>query len=159
MQLTYYVYYFCYGELPHDPLIVMGICRTLENVYVKSLEPCHGKQVHDYWPYKAYYRVDDVVDEIEKLPSAGVFLKDTNELVSWIMCHPPSGMSRLHTLENHRHRGYATLVTQYLSKRIAQTGCIPFVNIMTDNNASRKFFESMGFIFLCNSELCEREAM
>jgi hypothetical protein len=37
-----------------------------------------------------------------------------------------SGSTRL---EDHRRRGYAALVIQYLSKRIAQSGLIPFVII------------------------------
>ena len=117
-------------------------------VYVKSLEPCHAKIVYDYWPYRESTTVDNITREIELLPSAGVFLKENDELVSWMMCHPPNGMSRLHTLEEHRRQGYAALVTQYLSKRVAQCGFVPFVNIVIENTASYKFFESMKFTFL-----------
>lgn len=120
----------------------------MENVYVKSLERCHAQLVYDNWPYKRSTMVENVADEIELLPSAGVFLKENNELVSWMMCHPPNGMSRLHTMEQHRRRGYAALVTQYLSKRVAQSGFVPFVNIVTDNDASYNFFENMGFKLL-----------
>ncbi|KZS02954.1 Uncharacterized protein APZ42_034405 [Daphnia magna] len=117
----------------------------MNGVYVKSLEPCHAKIVYDHWPYNASTRVEYIGKEIELLPSAGVFLKENDELVSWMMCHPPNGMSRLHTLEEHRRRGYASLVTQYLTKRVAQSGVVPFVNIVIGNTASCKFFESMGF--------------
>lgn len=117
----------------------------MDDVYVKSLEPCHAKIVYDNWPYKAGTTVENISKEIELLPSAGVFLKEGDEPVSWMMCHPPNGMSRLHTLERHRRRGYASLVTQYLTKRVAQSGCVPFVNIVIDNTASYKFFDSMGF--------------
>ncbi|EFX72030.1 hypothetical protein DAPPUDRAFT_254937 [Daphnia pulex] len=58
------------------------------------------------------------------------------------MCHPPNGMSRLHTLEEHRRRGYAALGTQYLSKRVAQRGFVPFANNVIENTASYKFFEN-----------------
>ena len=120
----------------------------MDGVYVKSLEPCHAKIVYDYWPYRESTTVDNITREIELLPSAGVFLKENDELVSWMMCHPPNGMSRLHTLEEHRRRGYAALVTQYLSKRVAQCGFVPFVNIVIENTASYKFFESMKFKLL-----------
>ena len=66
-----------------------------------------------------------------------------------MMCYTPNGMSRLHTLEEHRRRGYAALVTEYLTKRVAQSGFVPFVHIVVDNDASHKFFESMGFKLLC----------
>ena len=94
--------------------------------------------------------MESVAKEIAELPSAGVFLKTDNQLVSWMMYHLPNGMSRLHTLEEHRRRGYAALVTQYLSKRVAQCGLVPFVNIHIDNVASYTFFTStMGFQRLC----------
>ena len=89
-----------------------------------------------------------IVDEIVQLPSAGVFLKETDELVSWMTYHPPMSMGKLHTLDNHRKRGYASIVTRYLSKRLAQSGLIPFVIIMPDNKPSQKLFESVGFRLL-----------
>lgn len=82
---------------------------------------------------------------IDQLPSAGVFLKENDELVTWMMCNPPFGMSRLYTLESHRRRGYAKLAVQYLSKRMAQAGLIPFVHIVVENEASYKCFQSLGF--------------
>ncbi|XP_057372908.1 uncharacterized protein LOC130693732 [Daphnia carinata] len=117
----------------------------MNGVYVKSLEPCHAQLVYDHWGYNAHTRVEYIRQEIELLPSAGVFLKENDELVSWMTCHPPNGMSRLHTLEEHRRRGYASLVTQYLSKRVAQSAVVPCVNIVLGNTASFKFFDSMGF--------------
>ncbi|XP_046653116.1 uncharacterized protein LOC124343710 isoform X5 [Daphnia pulicaria] len=120
----------------------------IDGVYVKSLERCHAQTVYDHWPYRGNATLDNVSDEIEQLPSAGVFLKENDQLVSWITCYPPNGMSRLHTLEEHRHRGYAGLATKYLSKRVAQSGLVPFVNIVVENEASHKFFESVGFKLL-----------
>lgn len=122
--------------------------RLPEGVYVKSLERKHATLVYEKWTYKASTRVEHVADEIDQLPSAGVFLKESDELVSWMVSHPPNGMSRLHTLEAHRRKGYAKLLTRYLAKRFAQSGCIPFVNIVYDNQASISFFESLGFKLL-----------
>ena len=126
----------------------------MDDVYVKSLERRHAQQVYDNWPYKSSALPSEVADEISQLPSAGVFLKDTDELVAWIMCHPPNGLSRLHTMEKYRRRGYASLVTQYLCKRFAQAGMVPFVNIVVENVASQNVFLSMGFKFSCNSHVC-----
>ena len=126
----------------------MAVSSKLDNVYVKSLERCHAQLVYDNWPNRKWAAVENVAEEIGHLPSAGVFLKENDELISWMMCHPPNSMSKLHTMEQHRRRGYATLVTQYLSKRVAQYGCVPFVNIEIHNDASQKFFESMKFQLL-----------
>ncbi|EFX72028.1 hypothetical protein DAPPUDRAFT_308592 [Daphnia pulex] len=93
--------------------------REMDGVYVKSLERCHAQTVYDYWPYNEGTTVENVAKEIEELPSAGVFLTDNDKLMSWMMSHPPNGMSRLHTLQEYRRRGYAALVTRSLSKRVA----------------------------------------
>lgn len=122
--------------------------RLSDEVYVKSLEREHASIVYENWTYKASTTVDHVADEIDQLPSAGAFLKTTDQLVSWMVCHPPNGMSRLHTVDGYRRKGYAKLLTRYLSKRFAQSGYVPFVNIVNDNEASIKFFQSLGFRLL-----------
>ncbi|XP_046462012.1 uncharacterized protein LOC124208287 isoform X2 [Daphnia pulex] len=120
-----------------------------DEVYVKSLERHHAPLIYEHWTaFKHTTTVDDIADEIDLLPSAGLFLKDNDELVSWIMGHAPMGMSRLFTMDGHRRKGYATLVTLYMSKRMAQSGFLPFVNIVVGNTASTKFFEGLGFRFV-----------
>ena len=87
----------------------------------------------------------DVADEIDQFPSAGVFLKKDNQLVSWVTNHPPYGLSRLHTLDEHRRKGYAAVAVRYMTKRMAQAGYIPCLGIITRNSASKSLFESIGF--------------
>jgi predicted GNAT family acetyltransferase len=117
----------------------------MDDVYVKSLEPRDAQTVFNWWPYNPSTTVDDVADELARLPSAGVFLKSSNKLVSCMNLHPPNGMSRLFTLEEHRRKGYADLLTRYLSKRVAQAGHSPYVHITEGNTVSEQFFHHMGF--------------
>jgi len=118
-----------------------------DDVYIKNLETPHAATVYDNWPMKRVTTVESVVDCIIESPSAGVFMKDSNQLVSWITSHVPNGMSKLHTLDEFRQRGYAGLVTRYLAKRLAQAGYLPFATIAPDNLSSKKCFKSAGFIF------------
>lgn len=122
--------------------------ETPDDVYIKSLETRHAATVYDNWALKRVANIDSVVDCIVESPSAGLFVKETNELVSWMTSHVPNGMSKLHTLEEFRHRGYARLVTQYLAKRVAQAGYLPFATIDPSNEASKKCFRSAGFSFI-----------
>lgn len=114
-------------------------------VYVKSLEHYHAEIVFQTWPYKHLTTLQDVIDEIIQLPSAGIFLKNNDQLVSWMTCHPPNGISRLLTLEEHRRKGYARIVTVYMTKRMAQAGYYPYLNIVAGNSITGKFFQSIGF--------------
>jgi predicted GNAT family acetyltransferase len=114
-------------------------------VYVKSLERCHAPIVYEHWPWKTWTTVDQVANEIDQQPSGGVFLKQNDQLVSWVMGYVPNGLSRLNTLEHHRRRGFAALAIKYMAKRMAQYGCPPFGDVLVGNEASRKLFESLGF--------------
>lgn len=105
----------------------------------------HAATVYDCWPYKAVTTVDSVLNSVVESPSAGVFMKDTNQLVSFMISRVPNGMSQLHTLEGFRRRGYAAYVTRYLSKRMAQAGLTPFAVIFPDNESSIRCFQSVGF--------------
>ena len=122
--------------------------RLPDDVYVKSLEVCHAPLVFETWPYRHLTTLQDVIDEIIYLPSAGIFLKSNDKLVTWMMCHPPNGMSRLMTLEPYRRKGYASLVTKYLTKRMAQCGHFPYVNIVAGNSVTGTLFKSLGFRYL-----------
>jgi len=93
---------------------------------------------------------------ITQLPSAGVFLKCNDELVSWAVCHPPAGgLNHLWTVEEHRRKGYAKLVVQHLSKQLAQIGYVPFASIDVKNDASQQFFTSLGFKFTKQTHVCD----
>jgi len=118
----------------------------MDDIYAKSLERRDAQTVFDYWLYNSSTNVENVADELTQLPSAGVYLKSTDQLVSWMNFHPPNDMSRLHTLEEHPRKGYATLFTRYLCKRVAQAGHSPYVLILDGNTASEKFFQRFGFL-------------
>ena len=118
-------------------------------VYVKSLDRNHAGVVYRHWAFNRTSSVEDVADEIDQLPSAGVFLKKTDELVCWIHCHLAMGMARLHTLEVHRRRGYAKLAIQYMAKRMAQSGFVITIAALVHNDAANSLFAGLtGFRFL-----------
>lgn len=120
-----------------------------DEVYVKSLERHHAGIVHRLWAFNQISSVEDVADEIDQLPSAGVFLKETGELVAWMTCHLGFGMARLYTLDGYRRRGYASLVVQYMSKRMAQAGYVPVMAPVVGNSASENLSQNLcGFRFL-----------
>ncbi len=89
-----------------------------------------------------------MANAIVNFPSAGVFLKENDQLVSWMIHHPPWGMGMLNTLKEHRRKGYAALVSKYLTKRMAQSGYVPYVIIDIGNEASSSLFESIGFRYV-----------
>jgi len=138
-------------KVQHDPMhrYVADLTSTdselslPEDVYVKSLEPCHAQMMYDLWPHKALSNVQAIVNNIVDFPSAGLFLKDGDRLVSWIV--GLNGMNRLHTVQEYRRRGYADHVTRYLMRAMVQSGYLPFVHIKAENQSSINFFQKLGF--------------
>ena len=115
-------------------------------VYVKSLERSYAPVVSGDRHSRPYFFLsDDLADEIDRLPSAGVYLKDNDRLVAWIMYYPPFGMRFLFTLEGYRRRGYGKLAVQYLTKRLVQAGYPAVAHTHFDNHPSIALFESLGF--------------
>lgn len=110
-----------------------------------SLKSCDSQQVYDFFPPKRVSTLENVIKEIEQLPSIGIYLKENNQLVSWVTQRPTFGMGRLFTLEAHRRRGYALLAARSLSKKIAEAGFIPMLYVAFDNDASEALAIKAGF--------------
>lgn len=127
--------------------------RDSKEVYVKSLERTHAQTVLEHWALKNETSVEFLAGEIRQFPSAGVFLKTNDQLVSWTNYLPCNGLSRIYTLEDYRHRGYDTLMIQYMSKSLAQSGYVPFTRIDPQNDKSILLFKSLGFKWVCEKGL------
>lgn len=48
-------------------------------------------------------------------------------------------------MEEHRKKGYARIVTMYMTKMMAQAGYYPCLNIVAGNSITGKIFESVGY--------------
>ena len=116
-----------------------------------SLKSCNAQQVHDFYPYRRGVTVEDITKEIEQLPSIGIYLKENNQLVSWMTQRSSFGMGRLFTLEAHRRRGYALLAVRSLSKKMAEAGFIPMLYVDFDNDASEALMIKAGY--RCNQTI------
>lgn len=51
----------------------------------------------------------------------------------------------LQTLENYQKRGFGSLVTKALAKKVAELGHDSYTTIYDDNVASQNLFEKIGF--------------
>ena len=133
----------------------MFLTSSPADVYVKSLETHNAATVYDNWSYNEITTVDSVLEGVIASPTAGVFLKDTNKLVCWMTSRVHVGMSQLHTLEEYRRRGYAACVTQYLTKRLAQSGYVPYAIVSPNNEPSVRCFQRAGFRLNSLFHICE----
>jgi RimJ/RimL family protein N-acetyltransferase len=94
------------------------------------------------WPSEGYVR-----SRIETGPSFGVYVD--GDLVGWDMTHFETDrvvmMGFLHVLDAHRGKGYAKSMGSALVKSILAHGKIPACHVFTDNAASIRLTEGLGF--------------
>lgn len=99
--------------------------------------------VDRYYPYSGDHSLKMIQEDIERRPSAAVFI-DGNP-VSWALQHPDGTIGMMHTLEAHRHKGYARDTTLGIIEALLKKGETPVVQIVDTNTASKQLARSCGF--------------
>lgn len=77
----------------------------------------------------------------------GLFSKDHDELVAWVMKTCLGQIGFLQTMEGQTRKGYAEFLAKVISRQIAEEGFEPMAAISQDNAASLSLFRKLGFQF------------
>ena len=118
----------------------------LENYIVKELEPEDAQIVSSHWSFGLWEQpVHYVRMCIERFPSAGIYSKETNELMSWVICYNFGSFGMLHTPEKFRGKGFATIVMKRLLEEHKARGLIPVTGVERRNHVSRRLMTKLGF--------------
>lgn len=113
-----------------------------------ELRPLTEKDVQHIYDH---YRANDIESiemfkaVVRKLPTLGVFRKDTNELAAWMLCSYFGTMFSMQTLPMFRRKGYGLQIAKVLTKQVIDMDYIPHVSIRTDNIPSHKLYTALGF--------------
>lgn len=123
-------------------------------VYMKELTPEDALVINQYWPPR-YQDSDKYLATLIGLNGGfGIYLKDTHELVAWVIRNL-LGLGALFTIEEHRRKGYAVSLIQMLSKDMAEKGFNPLGTVRTDNEPSEEMFKKLGFEMVERVVYCE----
>ena len=80
----------------------------------------------------------------------GLYSKNSNELVSWVIWNNFGGLGMVQTMESHRRKGYAQIVIKALSKKIAETtGNASTAFAVVGNKRSEDMFAKMNYKRIC----------
>ncbi|CAH0392268.1 unnamed protein product [Bemisia tabaci] len=108
-----------------------------------SLE--YVKLVQSHW----FDDVPDAADYITTLithnQSMGAYSRSTGELCAFVLFSEFCTMTILHTMEEHRRKGYAQLIINAICQRLLAEGLIVGATVIEGNTASLKLFELLGF--------------
>lgn len=126
-------------------IIIISFFRCPSEVYIKKLNSDNAIVINDSWPHKFDGSLRYVKTLIKINGGVGIFLKDTNTMVAWILKYHTGEMGLLQTIDGHKRKGYASVITKFIAKDIAKGGHTPTATILTDNFASRNMFKKLGF--------------
>jgi RimJ/RimL family protein N-acetyltransferase len=115
-----------------------------EGVEMKSLVPGDAEKVNSVWPHASEGSVEFLQYCITYNRSVGIY--DHSELVAWCLEHDYYCLLALQVDADHLRKGYGTLVTKAITKKIAeQCDADVITNIVTQNSKSKALFKKAGF--------------
>ncbi len=121
---------------------------SLKTREVKPLNLRYASLVDEFYPYRGDHSLDAILDNLKHRPSSAIFVE--GEPVSWVMVHEDYSIGIMHTLEDHRRKGYAIDVTIDLCDQLMKIGEIPFLQIVADNQMSPGLAQKCGFKYYGN---------
>lgn len=115
------------------------------DVYIKEISPDEAHIMDSVWPRKYPGSEERLKNLLEINEGYGVYHKSNDQLVSWITLSCLGQLSVLQTLEEHKKKGYASLITKYMCKKLAEKGFHSFGSVNLGNRPSELLFEKLGF--------------
>lgn len=109
----------------------------------RSLRLEDAELIDKYYPYSGEHTLKMIREDIALRPSAAVFIN--NAPVAWALQHPDGTIGMMHTLEEHRNKGYARDTTFGMIQALLERGETPVVQIAESNQASQALAKSCGF--------------
>jgi ribosomal protein S18 acetylase RimI-like enzyme len=126
------------------------LLRENKGTVVASLRREDVKLVTANWKFSREETDKELIDLIDKIASTGIYID--SELISWMLLNQIGTMSALHTMEQHRGKGYAEIVARNVTKAAKEIGLIPSVEMEPYNTSSFRLFSKIGYEFAFESE-------
>lgn len=123
--------------LPDDVQITTPEYETVQLTNKDAQTVYHNSE------YKEYISIEYVTDCIQIGRSAALY--ENNKLVSWAITQDDGAIGFLHTLDDHRRKGYGYNVTLSMIEKVRNGGGLPFANVKASNERSMNLLIKLGF--------------
>lgn len=119
--------------------------------------------IHSHWPHRRLdhpeFTLGTLTTRIKMSKGIGLFSKSDDELMSWILLSEFGTLSVLHTVEKHRQKGYAQIVTKQMAKVVAlEKKHDSIATIVPGNKMSENFFKKLNYTFVQTATWISRSA-
>jgi len=135
-------------------LICDDCCRPCpKGTFLAPLKATHASFLSGSYNYcKLQDRIKFFEYIIEKSFSVGLFLKlDSSRPVSWALLSNYGHIIHIHTVEEHRRKGYSKATMVCLMRKILVANMTPMLEINMRNTPSIKLNTMLGFVELIDS--------
>ncbi|XP_078037460.1 glycine N-acyltransferase-like protein 3 [Augochlora pura] len=123
--------------------------RVPEECYLKTLDKSNVHLIHSEWPHKSLDYPEEstkyLATMIELNCGVGLYLKEDNSLVSWILHNDWHGLGMVQTLAQHTRKGYAKTVSSALAKNLGLQDISVTLFIVEGNLTSETMFTNLGW--------------
>lgn len=119
-----------------------------KGVFLAKLKVSHASFISESYNYcKLQDRVQYFTYLIEHCFSVGLFLEaDLSQPVSWALLSNYGHIIHIHTVKEHRRKGYSRMTMLCLMQQILEADMTPVLEINVHNAASVKLNTGLGFI-------------
>lgn len=112
---------------------------------LKPLNPTNVEKVNSAWPHRFEGSEKFVLYSIVNHLSIGLF-DENDELLAWTLMYDSGGLGMVQVVESHQRKGYGSLVSRNLSRKIAEEFDLDVMaTIVETNEKSLKMFTKFGF--------------
>ena len=106
-------------------------------------------KIHFEWPHKEVEHPElstrYIGTMVEMNGGLGLYLKRDDCLVSWAVHNDFHGIGMLQTLEEHKGKGYAKVITNAIAKKLGEQGISPTLFIVNGNVTSETLFKHLNW--------------
>ncbi|WP_459195589.1 GNAT family N-acetyltransferase [Wukongibacter baidiensis] len=124
--------------LPEENLNLDLIKNEVQSVDIRDAEI-----VDKYYEFSHSQSLQAISRDIKDRPSSAVYVD--GEIASWVLVHEDNSMGIMYTKKEHRKKGYAVDVSIDLAEKIINSGKIPYLQIIEENNMSPGLAKKCGF--------------
>lgn len=120
------------------------VLDTKSNFVATSINLKDAAEVDSYYTYRSEHSLKQITEEITNRPSAAIYID--GEIASWSLTHFDNSMGAMFTKPKFRKMGLAEIVTKHHLRQLIECGITPYVQIVTDNTASKNLATKCGFV-------------
>ncbi|XP_062536770.1 uncharacterized protein LOC134205503 [Armigeres subalbatus] len=122
------------------------------DVIMKQLVPSNSTLMNERWPHR-YPNSEKYIELLIQLNGGlGLFDRDNDEIVGWVLKNEFAGVGHLQIMPNYRQKGYGMILAKAMTKKIAlEDGGIVNAFIVDKNTNSRLLFGKLGYELIAGS--------